>query len=136
LFQAFSSFSRLLPHSTKHVGAPKPVPIYLSGRSPSPLNKDESNDDENDGEEDEQKISSQISHLTPTIPTPNYFTFMNNWVNATSSSASINPVLLNASSSAPSTSTIINFSHGNDDIPNMSSMISSSATNPKVCAYN
>ncbi len=137
LFQAFSSFSRLLPHSCKqHAGAPKPVPLYLPGRSPSPLLKDESNEDENEGEDDEQKISHQnisslISHSsTSTMPTPNFFNLMNNWM--PSSSASLNPGLLSMSSSVPSTSKIINFSHGNDDISSMTSMISSTATSPKV----
>ncbi|XP_022245140.1 zinc finger protein castor homolog 1-like isoform X2 [Limulus polyphemus] len=30
--QAFSSFSRLKPHTTKHVGGPIPVPVYNSGQ--------------------------------------------------------------------------------------------------------
>jgi hypothetical protein len=55
---------------------------------------------------------------------------MNNWM--PSSSASLNPGLLSMSSSVPSTSKIINFSHGNDDISSMTSMISSTATSPKV----
>ncbi|CAG2123515.1 unnamed protein product, partial [Medioppia subpectinata] len=122
---AFSSFSRLLPHSGKHLGAPKPVPVYLSGRSPSPISKDDNESEEEEDEDESDDISS--ANISTQLPysTPNLYSFMNNWVNTPSSSTSSNNNLLGVSSTITSTTPHINISHKNSDI---SGLISSTST--------
>ncbi|CAG2169503.1 unnamed protein product [Oppiella nova] len=115
---AFSSFTRLLPHSAKHSGAPKPVPVYLSGRSPSPPIKEENETEDEEEDEDMSlgNISTQLPHSTPNI-----YSFMNNWVNTPSSSTLLNNKLMSVSSTITSSSPLINLSHKNNDIPGLTS---------------
>jgi len=87
----------LIPHSSKHVGAPAPVAEYLHGKTQSPTtskhdsNADDDNEDDDEDDEQESKFTPapSLESLIPqaSLPTANFFNLMSNWVNAASSSS-------------------------------------------------
>lgn len=134
----------MIPHSSKHLGAPTPIPVYLPGRSQTPEQfKQETSDEDDDDEDDdcdngeEPKLLQQnLEKLIPqaSLPNPNFFALMSNWVNASASTASMNSQFLGAPMSSANSASIINKlnNSNNSDNNEMSSSPSSNLMTRKV----